>query len=93
MSGPSNPDAKEIPSEKYFFVIEKKIEQSKILKFQKIENFDFFESWRISKILIFRKNLGTFWCFFHDPWGREAQWEFLPSRRRQAHPRIPWHLT
>ena len=85
MCGPSNPDAKEIPSEKYFSVIEKKIEQYFFLKLQKSENFDFFESWRILKILIFRKNLGTFWCFFsHDPWGREAQWEFLPSRRRQA---------
>ena len=92
MSGPSNPDAKEIPSEN-FSVIEKKIEQSKILKLQKNKNFDFFESWRISKILIFEKISVLFGAFFHDPWGREAQWEFLPSRRRQAQARIRWHLT
>ena len=64
MSGPSNPEAKEIPSEKYFPVIEKKIEQSKILKLQKSENFDFFESWRISKILIFEKISVLFGAFF-----------------------------
>ncbi|PHR80656.1 MAG: hypothetical protein COA64_03520 [Henriciella sp.] len=76
MSGPSNPDAKEIPSEKYFFVIEKKIENSKILKFQKIENFDFFEFWTISEMLIFRKKSRCFLMLFHDPWGHEGQWGF-----------------
>ena len=53
MCGPSNPEAKEIPSEKYFSVIEKKIEQSKILKLQKSENFDFLKKYRYFLVLFF----------------------------------------
>ena len=30
---------------------------------------------------------------FHDPWGSEGQWEFLPSHRRKWYPRILRHLT
>ena len=41
-----------------------KIEQSKNLKLQKSENFDFFESWRISKILIFEIISVLFGAFF-----------------------------
>ena len=93
MSGPSNPDAKEIPSEKYFPVIEKKIEQSKILKLQKSENFDFFEFWEISKILIFGGNLGAFWCFFMIHGATRANGDSGQVTLENDAPRIPGHLA
>ena len=93
MSGPSNPEAKEIPSEKYFPVIEKKSNSQKFWNSKKAKISIFLNPGEFRKFWFFEKISVLFGIFFNDPWGREAQWEFLPSRRRQAHPRIPWHIT
>ena len=50
------------------------------LKFPKTENFDFFEFWKISKILVFRKKISVlfdaFWWFMkpRGPMGIRSKW-------------------
>ena len=71
----------------------KKSNNQKFWNSKKAKILIFLNPGEFRKFWFFEKISVLFGAFFHDPWGREAQWEFLPSRRRQAQARIPWHLT
>ena len=62
----------------------KKSNNQKFWNSKKAKILIFLNPGEFRKFWFFEKISVLFGAFFHDPWGREAQWEFLPSRRRQA---------